>query len=56
MMKKRIIAVAAMVMSISGLFAAASAPPASASICVRVNITIFGTGPIGTGPVPICVL
>ena len=63
-MKKRIIGVLAIVLSMAAL-----APPASAipyhvridgdtddvtnGICARVNVTIFGS-PIGTGPDPIC--
>ena len=47
-MKKRIFAVLALVMSISGVFAATAAPPASADICVTITVTVFGNQVVPT--------
>lgn len=47
-MKKRILAVLALVMSLSGVFAATAAPPASAAVCVTVTVTVFGNQVVPT--------
>lgn len=47
-MKKRILGVAALAMSLSGLFAASAAPPASAAVCVTATVTVFGNQVVPT--------
>jgi len=45
---RKLIATLALAAGIGGVFAAA-APPASALVCVRVDIVVFGTS---IGPIP----